>query len=105
MEFDDELMSQWEKFCIDDTEMDTESDNESTTSKNNEESLTIHTDNEREIIPKCTSLYISTKTKICYLNKEIDLKNVFWEIPIIPYQTPSIGVVKKQMKFNSTKQE
>ena len=54
---------------------------------------------------KCTKLYISTKTKICYLNKPIDLKNVFWQIPIIPYHMPQIGVVKKQMKFNSTSQE
>jgi hypothetical protein len=59
---------------------------------------------ENEIAPKCSSLYISTKTQIAYLNMQIDLRNVFWKIPIIPYHLPAIGVVKKQMKFNSTSQ-
>ena len=52
--------------------------------------------------PKCSPLYISTKTKICYLNKKVDLQNIFWQVPILPYHVPAIGVVKKQMKFNST---
>ena len=51
---------------------------------------------------KCTDLYISTQTKISYLNMPIILNDVFWQIPIIPYHTPHNGVVKKQMKFNST---
>jgi len=33
------------------------------------------------------------------LNRPIDINAVFWKIPIIPYSTPTIGVVKKQMKF------
>ncbi len=52
-------------------------------------------------IPKATELYISTKTKISYLNSTVDLKKVFWKIPIIPYALPSNGIIKKQMKFNS----
>ena len=56
-------------------------------------------------VPKCTDLYISTKTIISYLNCPVDLKNVFWDIPIIPYHSHNEGVVKKQMKFNSTTQE
>lgn len=55
--------------------------------------------------PKCSDIYISTKTKIAYLNKGIDLKEVFWKIHVIPYARPEVGVVKKQMKFNSTTQE
>jgi hypothetical protein len=55
--------------------------------------------------PKATNIYISTKTKIAYLNNIIDLKSVFWNIPIIPYYIPTNGVVKKQMKFNSMTQE
>ena len=31
----------------------------------------------------------------------IDLKNIFWKIPIIPYQSPREGIIKKQMKFIS----
>jgi len=52
--------------------------------------------------PKASSIYISTKTKIAYLNMPIDLKHVFWSVPVIPYARPSNGVIKKQMKFNST---
>jgi len=55
-----------------------------------------------EICPKATDIYISTKTNIAYLNTTIDLKGVFWKIPIIDYGTPIVGIVKKQMKFNST---
>ena len=55
--------------------------------------------------PKATNIYISTKTKIAYLNRQIDLKHVFWQVPVIPYATPANGVIKKQMKFNSTAYE
>ena len=60
------------------------------------------TNNNSEIkeIPKCTDIYISTKTKIVYLNKSIDLDNVFWKINIMDYHEPKEGIVKKQMKFN-----
>ena len=51
--------------------------------------------------PKATDIYISTKTKISYLNQGISLSEVFWIIPITPYHEPREGVVKKQMKFNS----
>jgi hypothetical protein len=55
-------------------------------------------------VPKCSNIYISTKTKIAYLNTTINLAEIFWGIPIINYYLPKIGVVKKQMKFNSTSQ-
>ena len=35
--------------------------------------------------PKPSLLYISTKTKIVYLNRNIDLDKLFWKIKIIPY--------------------
>ena len=54
------------------------------------------------VAPKSTEIYISTKTKIAYLNKMIDLKDIFWNIPTINYYQPSNGVIKKQMKFNSS---
>jgi TATA-box binding protein (TBP) (component of TFIID and TFIIIB) len=55
--------------------------------------------------PKASNIYISTKTKIAYLNTPINLAKIFWEVPIINYYTPKNGVIKKQMKFNSTTQE
>jgi len=51
--------------------------------------------------PESNELYISTKSKIAFLNQELDLKKIFWGIPIIPYSLPKEGVIKKQMKFNS----
>tara|TARA_Y100000992_G_scaffold249208_1_gene180935 strand:+ start:2960 stop:3958 length:999 start_codon:yes stop_codon:yes gene_type:complete len=51
--------------------------------------------------PSASELYISTKTKILYLNTTIDLNYVFWKIDIIPYNTKTNGVIKKQMKFIS----
>jgi hypothetical protein len=55
--------------------------------------------------PKASNIYISTKTKIAYLNTTIDLKQIFWKVPVIPYAKPCNGVIKKQMKFNSATQE
>jgi len=53
-------------------------------------------------VPKCSLLYISTKTKISYLNQPIDLKDIFWKIAVLPYHLPKEGIIKKQMKFNSS---
>lgn len=52
-------------------------------------------------IPKSSEIYISTKTKIAYLNNSINLKDMFWYIPVLKYMEPKNGVIKKQMKFNS----
>ena len=63
------------------------------------------TNNDPNDIPKSTNIYISTKSKIAYLNQEIDLKNIFWKVPTISYSTPTNGIIKKQMKFNSATEE
>jgi len=39
------------------------------------------------------------------LNYPIPLSEVFWKIPIINYHDPANGVIKKQMKFNSSTPE
>ena len=57
--------------------------------------------NNSDTPPKASDIYISTKSKIIFLNSSIDLKTVFWNIPVISYSLPVNGVVKKQMKFNS----
>jgi hypothetical protein len=56
---------------------------------------------ETKEIPKCEELYISTKTKVVFLNYDIDIQRVFWNIPIIEYWKPIEGVVKKQIKIVS----
>jgi hypothetical protein len=53
------------------------------------------------VAPLCDDLYISTKTKVLFLNQKIDIHNVFWEIPIIQYWEAKSGVIKKQMKVVS----
>ena len=105
-ELDDEndINSAWSKFCNDDSLSYT-----THTKKNHElpglsaKPLTIPTLDKS--IPKCSLLNISTKTKISYLNYPIDLKKVFWAIPLTKYHDPSVGIIKKQMKFNSTTPE
>ena len=54
--------------------------------------------------PIATDIYISTKSMIAYLNKEIDLK-LFWELPVIAYSQASNGIIKKQIKYNSKSEE
>jgi hypothetical protein len=56
-------------------------------------------------IPVCDDLYISTKTKVLFLNQEIDIDRIFWEIPIVEYWQPNEGVIKKQMKIVSKTEE
>jgi hypothetical protein len=56
------------------------------------------------IAPEPSTIYISTKSKIAYLQEPVDL-TIFWDIPVISYSTPSNGVIKKQIKFNSKSAE
>jgi len=58
-----------------------------------------------KLIPKFTDIYISTKTKIIYLNMEIDIYDIFWKIPIIDYNEQKEGIIKKQIKISSISKE
>lgn len=46
-------------------------------------------------------LIISTKTKVLFLSKPVDIFNIFWKIPIVDYWKPEKGVIKKQIKIVS----
>jgi hypothetical protein len=61
----------------------------------------VETTTASSIVPKCEDLYISTKTKVLFLNIPIDIHAIFWKIPIIEYWKPQEGVIKKQMKIVS----
>jgi hypothetical protein len=82
------------------------SDNEGLDSDAEQDEFEIEINNSQQklnkglVIPEPTPIYISTKSKIAYLLEPIDL-SIFWKIPVIPYSTPSNGVIKKQIKFNS----
>ena len=103
--------SEWASFISNNNNDDVSSDDEEMYDfeqfKQNEETV-ISADMSFDFnteTPKASNIYISTKTNIAYLNTSIDLKDVFWKIPVIPYAKPSNGVIKKQMKFNSTTHE
>lgn len=55
--------------------------------------------------PICSDIYISTTTKIVYLNQAVDIYNLFWDIPVIEYHKPQEGVIKKQIKITCFTQE
>jgi hypothetical protein len=101
----DDIENAWSSFCNDDfvninsSIGETSSDLDTATIKFPKSNNTA----ENESI--CSSLNISTKTKISYLNYQIPLSDVFWKIPITYYYEPTNGVIKKQMKFNSSTPE
>jgi len=105
------INDEWENFCEFDSinnDINNTGVNDTNDKNNDNESLLEITDidrNDNKNITKPSDLYISTTTIISYLNIPIDIYEVFWNIPIIPYGTPCAGVIKKQMKFISTSQE
>tara|TARA_B110000261_G_scaffold118503_1_gene132207 strand:+ start:3017 stop:4171 length:1155 start_codon:yes stop_codon:yes gene_type:complete len=97
----DDIDAAWLNFC--DSTIENDNDND-----NSDPACDVVYDapcDEKVKRPKCGSLYISTKTKISYLSHKINLADVFWKVPVIPYHLPREGVVKKQMKFNSLCEE
>jgi len=97
---------EWSNFLIHKTDSD-----ESSVDENND--IDEFNENKTELnsaeifsglAPEATDIYISTKSKIAYLEQPIDLK-IFWDIPVLPYATPQNGVIKKQIKINSKTQE
>ena len=104
----DTIDDEWAKFIsssYDDEYSDSIEELNTVSDENTSFIVSDRTDSNNEEIPKATEIYISTKSKIAYLNREIDLKEIFWNIPIVPYAMPKNGVIKKQIKFNSTTQE
>lgn len=94
---------EWSSFLSNNYDNDHLSDDELINDEEIEEVITnkIHSNNFNEKdVPEPTPIYISTKSKIAYLDKPIDLK-IFWDIPVITYGSPVDGVVKKQIKINS----
>ena len=87
-----ELENDWENFL---------NNNDDETNIN----ISLIPDKCREI-PKCSDIYISTRTKIAYLNIDnIDIKDIFWKLEIIPYYEAKEGIIKKQIKYASNNME
>ena len=55
---------------------------------------------EDDIKKNMTDIYISTKTKIAYLNTCVPLHEIFWDLPVLDYSIPSNGILKKSIKIN-----
>jgi hypothetical protein len=96
----------WESFLHDDDDDDDMEDSNESLSLNNGKNLENNQSSDVRNIPKCSSLYISTKTKISYLNmNNIDIKDIFWKVPVLKYYTPRNGVIKKQVKYSSSSKD
>jgi hypothetical protein len=67
--------------------------------------IDIEGDGDGDTDPICEELSISTKTKVLFLNNKIDIHKIFWDIPIIEYGNPIMGIVKKQIKLVSNTPE
>ena len=97
MSIDDE----WESFINNDTDMKIE--NKEFKIYNNID--TILDDEIDKNVPKCGDIYISTKTKIIYLDTDINIYETFWKLPIIDYDEQKCGIIKKQIKLSITDRE
>lgn len=87
----DDLDNEWELFLDDETTV-TNTDN-------------VNNIYDSDIAPKCEDLYISTKTKVLFLNQELDLNDVFWKLKVNTYNDLTKGIIKKQMKIVSSSVE
>ena len=87
MSIDDE----WNNFLL-----DTDSKNDFIDIEENSNNIS------KEDIPKCSEIYISTKTKIVFLNKDIDIYKVFWNIPILNYNDYVNSFITQEDEINTT---
>jgi hypothetical protein len=93
------INDEWAKFINEENSSDCE---DSESEENNMELSSTNLEFKFNIdTPKSNAIYISTKTKIAYLNSKINLNPIFWDIQVMPYSTSQDGVIKKQIKFNS----
>jgi hypothetical protein len=97
----EELDLEWEAFLV--AQTDDNSETGPPPADNSSENLNVDI---QPPLPHCEDLYISTKTKVLYLNVHVDINNVFWAIPTVQYWKPVEGVIKKQIKIvNNTPEE
>jgi hypothetical protein len=97
----EEVDLEWEAFL--NAQTDDNSETDPPPADNSSENLK---DDIQPPLPHCEDLYISTKTKVLYLNVPIDINTVFWDIPTVQYWKPVEGVIKKQIKIvNNTPEE
>ena len=74
--------------------------NTNSNSISNSDLLKAATIPEQNFTKNCSDIYISTKTKILFLNKSLDIFTTFWLLPITDYNKQEKGIIKKQIKFS-----
>jgi hypothetical protein len=84
-----------------DSSVEVESDNDTDAEEDDDDGFENLDNLVHLVAPKCDELYISTKTKVLFLNQKININDIFWNIPVIDYWRPMDGVVKKQIKIVS----
>lgn len=94
-----DLDDEWDSFLND------EDDNEEIQSNQNFEDNSDINKSLHDRPPECSEIKISTKTKIIYLNKEINLNELFWKLQLIDYMDLKEGILKKQIKYNFNSKE
>ena len=101
------LDKEWESFLFEENKHSFQSITNNDTSNNieNLKNNYIKDSSEKFDLPKASEIYISTKTIITYINTTIDLISIFWQIPIINYNNLEEGIIKKQIKINSSSPE
>jgi len=82
------------------TDIGVESVNGSSSSSSSSSSLSLSSS--MNFHPSISPIYISTKTKIAYLNKPVNIYNAFWDVPVQHYYERKECVIKKQIKFQTT---
>lgn len=101
---------EWERFMMSQNGIGTETSEEifssgaSAAKSSSETTDGIPTEN-TDAIAECEELYISTKTKVLFLNHPIPIQTIFWKLPVIKYSSQSDGIIKKQMKIVSNTPE
>lgn len=58
-----------------------------------------------EVLADITPPVVSTQTKIVILSEPIDVDDVFWRLPVVPYEEPRAGIIKKQIQIRSNSPE
>ncbi len=97
-----DIESQWAQFMNEDFDVQ---ELQSYDFQLNESNNVSTIENKEVDIPNCTSLNISTKTKIIYLNSTFNLNELFWKLNTVEYDKEIEGIVKKQIKFNFLNKE
>lgn len=92
-----ELNNEWELF-MENPEMELVTD---TSPKHTTENTNSTLSQKVDI--QCSPLYISTKTKIAHfpMNGLLNIKDIFWKLPVTSYHEPKEGIIKKQIKITT----